>query len=174
MGWAEAAHAHVQKKDFVEKNGAALLRYLHWVHYLGYLDDDAVCVPLSSIPEEAFLMELKNKDFSVNWVEIKDDMEGLRPFVDLLIDGVTPSSSKVSPEDDLKGWKLMHAEVLKSILPELQSMMVVYTADDRGTKGLELMKEVSVENSFDGIVLPAMPMPDSAPADTPTHSPKMR
>lgn len=174
MGWAEAARAHVQKKGFVEKSGAALLRHLHWVHYLGYLDEDAVCVPLSSIPEKVFLKELEDRDFSVNCVEIKDDMEGLRPFVDILIDGVTPSSSNISLEDDLKGWKLMHAEVLKSILPELQSMMVVYAADDRGTKGLELMKEVSVENSFDGIVLRAMPMPDSTPADTPTHSPRMR
>lgn len=173
MGWAEAARAHVQRKDFVEKSGAALLRHLHWVHYLGYLDEDAVCVPLSSIPEKVFLKELENRDYSVNCVEIKDDMEGLRPFVDLLIDGVTPSSSNISLEDDLKGWKLMHSEVLKSILPELQSMMVVYAADDRGTKGLELMKEVSIENSFDGLVQQVSPAPDNAPGDRPRSTPGM-
>lgn len=174
MGWAEAARAHVQNMGFVEKSGAALLRDLHWVHYLGYLDDDAVCVPLSSIPEEALSRELENEEFSVNKIEIKKDMKGLRTFVDLLLDGVTLGRSEVEPKVCPIGWKLMHAEVLKSILPELQSMMVVYAADDRGTKGLELMKEVSIENSFDGLVQQVSPAPDSAPADTPTHSLRMR
>lgn len=173
MSWAEAAHAHVQEKDFVEKNGAALLRHLHWVHYLGYLDDDAVCVPLSSIPEEAFSRELENEEFSVNKIEIKKDMKGLRTFVDVLLDGVALGRSEVEPKVCPKGWKLMHAEVLKSILPKLQSMMVVYAADDRGTKGLELMKEASAENSFDGLVQQVSPAPDNAPGDRPRSTPRM-
>lgn len=172
MGWAEAAHAHVQNKDFVRKRG--LLRRLDWIHYLVYCGDEAYFLPLSFVPEEVLSRELENEEFSVNKIEIKKDMKGLRTFVDLLLDGVTLGRSEVEPKVCPIGWKLMHAEVLKSILPELQSMMVVYAADDRGTKGLELMKHASAKSNFDGLVLRAMPMPDSAPADTPTHSLKMR
>lgn len=147
--WLEIAKNFAQEKNFVRDNGATVLSQLNWIHYVGYLDNDAICIPLSSIPKKTLDKELRNDSFKVNAVEITNQTPGLRSFADLLIAGVKIDKSNFPPmDDDTPGWKLMHADVLQAILPELQSMMAVYMADERGTMGPDMRAEIESQATY--------------------------
>jgi len=167
--WAKNARDFAQKKDFVKDGGTSLLARLHWIHYLGYLDDEAICVPLSSMSKHVLDKELKNESFTVNAVEVKQGMQGVKPFVDLMVDGIASVSPSGELQDDVPGWKLMHADIVKAILPDLQSMMAVYIADDRGTMGPALRTEMSAGSTYNSVDVMAPPFSEIAPFNKP-HS----
>jgi hypothetical protein len=126
------------------------------------------------MPEDVFNKELKNESFKVNAVEIPGLLKDVRPFVDVLIEGVkTKLHISNPPEDDIRGWKLMSADVVKRILPDLQSMMAVYIADERGTIGPDMKAEMGRQKdggTYSDVSVAAAPSSDLELAEVPRSS----
>ncbi|WP_233840950.1 hypothetical protein [Dyella sp. 2HG41-7] len=146
--WEKSARDCAQGKLFFKEHTLKdLLSSLDWIHYLGYVGEDAVCVPLSAFDQAVLRRELENESFTVNDVFL----DGLdrEPFVDVLLNGVsgpkyeeTLEPSTWDPSSKVEGWTTVRVEVVEAILPHLQKMMDVYVGDDTGTVGPRLQNRV--------------------------------
>lgn len=171
--WLELAKKFAQNPDkrkllLGTDDLESLLKPLDWIHYLGYIDSDAVCVPLSAMSSDVLKKELSDTSFAINSVDLSTVEH--HTFIDVLLKGVAAIENLANPNHQhVPGWKLVRAEVITQILPELQTMMAVYVGDETGSIGpsmMQLMDRQQKEGSFSGEVTHSEPFNDSALNET--------
>jgi hypothetical protein len=127
-------------------------RDLHWIHYLGYLKNGPVCVPMTDLDDFSVAVSNAVLDVGPNF----EVPEKARPLLQLLYAGVATPAGHLCP-----GWQTLTVTEADEYLPHLVPLMPVFAADESGGGGPALKLE------YREVVAKASPTPSPAPTSTP-------
>ncbi|MDF3982154.1 hypothetical protein P3W23_09150 [Luteibacter sp. PPL554] len=133
--------------------GTTRFSALDWIHYVGYVDNGPVHVPMSSLSK--FARAARKSDVSVK-PNLKVPI-GASSLLELLARGATHS-----PDDPCSGWITMTVEQADKYLPHLAPLMPVFAADESGGGG-----GAALQLEYRTVVAKAAPDPSPNPNPSP-------